>query len=86
MGVHPKSGVNFYNAQDYYDFVFKLMIVIGVSFIIPVFLVALNFAGIMSGQGHPEVVAHRGADRLPFRGPGDAGRRRGEHAAARRAS
>ncbi|MGN8025747.1 twin-arginine translocase subunit TatC [Microbacterium sp. 22242] len=46
----PTSGVNFYNAQDYYDFVFKLMLVIGISFIIPVFLVALNFAGIMSGK------------------------------------
>ncbi|MBS1905286.1 MAG: twin-arginine translocase subunit TatC [Actinobacteria bacterium] len=46
----PEGGVNFYAAQDYYDFVFKLMLVIGVSFIIPVFLVALNFAGIMSGR------------------------------------
>ncbi|MDQ4212846.1 twin-arginine translocase subunit TatC [Microbacterium capsulatum] len=50
-GFTPKGAVNFYAAQDYYDFVFKLMIVIGVSFIIPVFLVALNLAGIMSGRG-----------------------------------
>lgn len=46
----PEGGVNFYNAADYYDFVFKLMIVIGVSFVLPVFLVALNLAGIMSGR------------------------------------
>lgn len=45
----PEGGVNFYQAQDYYDFVFKLMIVIGISFVLPVFLVALNLAGIMSG-------------------------------------
>lgn len=45
----PEGGVNFYNASDYYDFVFKLMIVVGVSFVLPVFLVALNFAGVMSG-------------------------------------
>jgi sec-independent protein translocase protein TatC len=49
-GFTPEGGVNFYNAPEYYDFVFKLMIVIGVSFVLPVFLVALNFAGIMSGR------------------------------------
>ncbi|MFT4212120.1 MAG: twin-arginine translocase subunit TatC [Microbacterium sp.] len=46
----PEGGANFYNAQDYYDFVFKLMIVIGVAFVLPVFLVALNVAGIVSGK------------------------------------
>lgn len=46
----PEGGTNFYKAQEYYDFVFKLMIVIGVSFVLPVFLVALNVAGIMSGR------------------------------------
>jgi len=49
-GFTPEGGVNFYNAADYYDFVFKLMIVIGVAFVLPVFLVALNMAGIMSGR------------------------------------
>jgi len=46
----PEGGTNFYTAQDYYDFVFKLMIVIGISFVLPVFLVALNIAGVMSGR------------------------------------
>lgn len=49
-GFTPEGGVNFYQAAEYYDFVFKLMIVIGVSFVLPVFLVALNLAGIMSGR------------------------------------
>jgi sec-independent protein translocase protein TatC len=49
-GFTPDGGVNFYAAAEYYDFVFKLMIVIGVSFVLPVFLVALNMAGIMSGR------------------------------------
>jgi sec-independent protein translocase protein TatC len=49
-GFTPEGGVNFYDAQQYYDFVFKLMIVIGVSFVLPVFLVALNVAGVMSGK------------------------------------
>lgn len=46
----PDGGTNFYQAQEYYDFIFKLMIVIGISFVLPVFLVALNLAGIMSGR------------------------------------
>jgi sec-independent protein translocase protein TatC len=46
----PDGATNLYNAQEYYDFVFKLMIVIGVSFVLPVFLVALNLAGVMSGK------------------------------------
>ncbi|HOQ23019.1 MAG TPA: twin-arginine translocase subunit TatC, partial [Microbacterium sp.] len=41
---------NLYEAKYYYDFVFKLVIVVGVSFVVPVFLVALNLAGIMSGK------------------------------------
>jgi sec-independent protein translocase protein TatC len=49
-GFTPEGAVNFYAAAEYYDFVFKLMIVIGVSFVLPVFLVALNMAGIMSGR------------------------------------
>lgn len=46
----PDGATNLYAAQEYYDFIFKLMIVIGVSFVLPVFLVALNFAGVMSGR------------------------------------
>ena len=49
-GFTPDGAVNFYAAAEYYDFVFKLMIVIGVSFVLPVFLVALNLAGIISGR------------------------------------
>lgn len=46
----PEGGVNFYDGQTYYDFVFKLMIVIGVAFVLPVFLVALNVAGVLSAR------------------------------------
>ena len=46
----PEGGASFYDAQYYYDFVFKLLIVVGVSFVLPVFLVALNLAGVMSGR------------------------------------
>jgi sec-independent protein translocase protein TatC len=46
----PEGGASFYDAQYYYDFVFKLLIFIGVAFVLPVFLVALNLAGIVSGK------------------------------------
>ncbi|MET0734959.1 MAG: twin-arginine translocase subunit TatC [Microbacterium sp.] len=46
----PEGAASFFDAAYYYDFVFKLLIVVGVSFVLPVFLVALNFAGVMSGR------------------------------------
>jgi sec-independent protein translocase protein TatC len=49
-GFTPEGGNNLYEASKFYDFVFKLMMVVGVAFVLPVFLVALNLAGIMSGK------------------------------------
>lgn len=49
-GFTPTGASNFFDAKYYYDFVFKLVLVVGVSFVLPVFLVALNLAGIMSGM------------------------------------
>lgn len=49
-GFVPDEGASFYDASYYYDFVFKLLIVVGVAFVLPVFLVALNLAGVMSGR------------------------------------
>lgn len=46
----PKGGVNYFDAQQYYDFMFKFVLVVGISFVLPVFLVALNVAGVMSGK------------------------------------
>ncbi|KAA9152026.1 twin-arginine translocase subunit TatC [Microbacterium lushaniae] len=46
----PDQGAQLFTAVTYYDFVFKLLIVIGVAFVLPVFLVALNLAGVMSGK------------------------------------
>lgn len=39
-----------YEASTYYAFVFRLIIVVGVAFVLPVFLVALNLAGVLSGK------------------------------------
>lgn len=46
----PEGGANFYNSDYYYDFILKFVLVIGVSFVLPVFMVALNFAGILTGR------------------------------------
>jgi sec-independent protein translocase protein TatC len=37
-------------AKEYYDFVLKLMLAVGVAFVLPVFLVLLNFAGVLSAS------------------------------------
>lgn len=46
----PEQGAMFYTASFYYDFVFKLLLTVGTSFVLPVFLVALNLAGVVSGR------------------------------------
>jgi len=46
----PEGAKNLFEARGFYDFCFKLMLVVGVSFVLPVFLVALNIAGVMSGR------------------------------------
>lgn len=46
----PEQGALFYTASYYYDFVFKLLIVVGVAFVTPVFLVAMNLAGVVTGR------------------------------------
>jgi len=46
----PDSAANLLTYDTYYDFVFKFFIVLGCAFVLPVFLVALNVAGVMSGR------------------------------------
>ncbi len=45
----PEQGALLFTSEYYYDFIFKLLLVVGVAFVLPVFLVALNFAGVISG-------------------------------------
>lgn len=47
----PEGAAAFFDAAYYYDFVLKLLLVVGIAYVLPVFLVALNLAGIMSGKG-----------------------------------
>lgn len=46
----PDSSANLFKYDTYYDFVFKFFVILGIAFVLPVFLVALNLAGIMSGR------------------------------------
>ena len=46
----PDQGKYFADANYYYDFIFKFILVIGVSFVLPVFMVALNLAGVVTGK------------------------------------
>lgn len=38
------------DAKTYYDFVLKLVLAVGVAFVLPVFLVLLNFVGVLSAK------------------------------------
>lgn len=49
-GFAPQDTTAIISARTYYDFVLKLMLAIGVAFILPVFLVLLNFAGVISAR------------------------------------
>lgn len=46
----PGAATFLFQYATYYDFVFKFFLVLGVAFVLPVFLVALNLAGVMSGR------------------------------------
>jgi len=46
----PSQDAAFINAQNYFDFVLKLVVAIGIAFVLPVFIVLLNFAGVISAE------------------------------------
>lgn len=51
VGFVPEGEtVAFLDARYYYDFIFKLLLAIGTAFVLPVFLVALNIAGVLTGK------------------------------------
>ncbi|WP_332908213.1 twin-arginine translocase subunit TatC [Naasia lichenicola] len=49
VGFAPIEDTVFLTASDYLDFILKLVVVVGVAFILPVFLVLLNRVGVISG-------------------------------------
>lgn len=49
-GFAPENDSTIINAKVYFDFVLKLVLVVGIAFVLPVFLVLLNFAGVISAR------------------------------------
>ena len=47
----PPEDSAFITARAYLDFTIKLMLVVGIAFVLPVFIVLLNFVGVLSAQG-----------------------------------
>ena len=48
--LRPGRSTSFYDTKYYLDFVLKLVLATGIAFVLPVFLVLLNFVGIMQGK------------------------------------
>lgn len=46
----PQTATSFISTDDYVDFITKLVIAVGIGFVMPVFLVVLNFIGILSAK------------------------------------
>ena len=51
LGFTPNSLANLVKFDDYLDFVLRVILLFGGAFELPVFLVALNLAGVVSGKG-----------------------------------
>ncbi|MFE5671594.1 twin-arginine translocase subunit TatC [Agromyces sp. NPDC056523] len=46
----PEGAETLLTAKEYIDFVLKLVVAIGIAFVLPVFIVLLNFAGVISAS------------------------------------
>ena len=49
-GFTPAEDAIVLDARYYYDFIIKLVLAVGVGFVLPVFLVLLNFVGVLTAQ------------------------------------
>lgn len=49
-GFAPDNASNYFPALGYFQFALTLMLVVGVAFVLPVFLVLLNFVGILTAS------------------------------------
>lgn len=47
-GFAPQGDTTFLRANDYFDFVVKLVVAVGIAFVLPVFVVLLNLVGVLS--------------------------------------
>ncbi|MBC7724530.1 MAG: twin-arginine translocase subunit TatC [Burkholderiaceae bacterium] len=50
VGFSPPEDTSLFNAKYYVDFALKLVVAVGVAFVLPVFVVLLNFMGVISAK------------------------------------
>ncbi|MFT4029808.1 MAG: twin-arginine translocase subunit TatC [Protaetiibacter sp.] len=50
FGFVPPGASQLYDTKTYVDFILKLLLATGIAFVMPVFLVLLNFAGVLAGS------------------------------------
>jgi sec-independent protein translocase protein TatC len=50
VGFTPEGGANVINASEYILFTIRILLVFGIAFVLPVVLVMLNFAGVITAQ------------------------------------
>ena len=46
----PTQDTSIFQAKYYFDFAMKLVLAVGIAFVLPVFIVLLNFMGVISGR------------------------------------
>ncbi len=62
----PAGSTSLYDTKYYLDFVLKLVLATGIAFVLPVFLVLLNFVGVHAGQDDPQGLALGDPRRSPL--------------------
>jgi sec-independent protein translocase protein TatC len=50
LGFTPDNLGNLVRFDEYLDFVLRLILIFGIAFVLPLFLVALNLLGVLSGK------------------------------------
>ncbi|MDA7799369.1 twin-arginine translocase subunit TatC, partial [Aquiluna sp.] len=51
IGFTPEGSSNVINAAEYVLFAIRILLIFGLAFVMPVVLVLLNFAGLVTGKG-----------------------------------
>ena len=75
VGFAPSNSSSILNARSYVDFILRLMLIVGIAFVLPLLLVLLNVVGVMSASRHHRLLALR--DSRDHRLHGDRHPRRG---------
>ena len=51
IGFTPEGSSNVINASEYILFAIRILLIFGIAFVMPVVLVLMNFAGLVTGKG-----------------------------------